>query len=807
MLIVSLVAIAVGCVGLLSYLRSSEQVAAITGERLQVIAQNRQVLLNDYIDDASRQLEIFADNPATAFVMSSFTSSYMAIDGDVRAVLQHAFIERATIPIDQRGELGEPDDGSLYAASHTRFHPSLRLTADAAKVADLYLIDRQGEIIYTVQKSADFAASLADPTLVDGPLSAVHARAMAAADALAFSRPGMPDKPGMTTQDFQFHVPIREPAMFIGRAVKTESGRVIGTAVFRLSNTLLKTIMQDPTGLARTGDAILVGPDGLLRSESRLSNGSSTLLTKVEGSEAATRALSGASGTMLGDDHLGRPALLAYQPISLGGQRVALIVSLENEEAFATARHLAKELAVTAIASLIIIALAGILYARSITRPLGQMAGLMQKLAGGDAGVAVVGAARGDEIGAMARAVEVFKRNAAEVQRLSVEQERHRAETKVQELRHHFDMAIDSTRQAIALFDTEDRLVACNAPYVDLHKDRSGKSPERSSIIGLTFQQALEIRLDTGIYGDVDDREQFIADRLIRFHGISDCAVILLSDGRWMQIDNRHTPDETVINVWTDITTLKAAEAQQRALEMQLQHSQRLEALGTMAGGIAHDLNNTLVPILGLTQLMGEMLPETGGEREILGVIVDAATRAKGLVRQILAFSRKEQGHRKVFDFAALVREALTMTRSAIPATIQIDHNIQDIPLVDGDEGQFHQVLVNLITNAAQAIGSGTGGVITITLGPAPDDPAAIRLTVQDSGCGMDEATRARIFEPFFTTKPVNEGTGLGLSVVHGIVSAHGGTISVASEPGQGCVFAMTLPIARENSEADTLAA
>jgi len=804
LLIFSLVLVAIGGVGLLSFQRSSEQVVAITGERLQVIAQNRQVLLDDYIVDASRQLEMFADNPATAFTMSSFTSSYMALDGDPRVVLQRAFTNRPTIPADRRDEAEDSDNGSLYAASHKRFHAGLQLTAEAARVADLYLIDRQGDIIYTVRKSTDFGALLTDPALAGGPLSAVHARAMAAADALAFGKPGMPDKPGVSMQDFQLHAPIGEAAMFIARAVKTESGRVIGTAVFRLSNTVLKTIMQDPTGLARSGDAILVGQDGLLRSESRLDTRAPTLLTKARASEAIPRALSGESGTMLGDDHLGRSALLAYRPIELGDHRVALIVSLEAEEAFAPVRRLAQELVITAAGCLIIVAFAGILYARSITRPLSQIVGLMGKLAGGDAGIAVVGAARGDEIGAMARAVEVFKRNTTDVQRLLIEQARQRSDAKVQVFRHRFEQAMDSALQAIALYDADDKLVACNASYVDLHKNLAGESPNRSAIIGLTFEQALHVRIDNGLYGVIEgDKAQFVADRGARFRSLNDYLSLQIADGRWMQIDSRHTPDGTVINIWTDITHIKAAEAQQRTLEAQLQHSQRLEALGTMAGGIAHDLNNTLVPILGLTQLMDEMLPETGGEREILGVIADAAMRAKGLVRQILAFSRKEQGERKVFDFTDLVREALTMVRSAIPATIRIDQDIHDVPPVDGDAGQLHQVLVNLITNASQAIGNGTG-VISVTLGMLQDDPTMMHLTVRDTGCGMDEATRARVFEPFFTTKPVNEGTGLGLSVVHGIVSAHGGTISVTSDIGQGCSFELTLPIAQPSIVSDS---
>jgi signal transduction histidine kinase len=318
------------------------------------------------------------------------------------------------------------------------------------------------------------------------------------------------------------------------------------------------------------------------------------------------------------------------------------------------------------------------------------------------------------------------------------------------------------------------------------------------SLLGLTFRAALELRMMAGLYAfDEIDREAFIAERVGRLRDDGQERTFQLRDGRWMQTLNRVTPDEGVIHVWTDVTGIKAAETQQRDLQDQLHHSQRLESLGTLAGGIAHDLNNTLVPILGLVELTAEVMAEGSSDRRNLEIVADAARHAKGLVGQILAFSRKEPGHLETFDLAQLVREALTLLRSAVPATIAIDRDIADVPPVRGDDGQLHQVIVNLVTNAAQAIGDDRG-VISVSLGSVERDGAApsVRLRVADTGCGMDEATRARIFEPFFTTKPVNEGSGLGLSVVHGIVTAHGGTISVASAIGQGTAFEMDLPIA-----------
>jgi signal transduction histidine kinase len=235
----------------------------------------------------------------------------------------------------------------------------------------------------------------------------------------------------------------------------------------------------------------------------------------------------------------------------------------------------------------------------------------------------------------------------------------------------------------------------------------------------------------------------------------------------------------------------------------QLQHSQKLEALGTLAGGIAHELNNTLVPILALTKTTARRLAADSRERANLNTVLRASERARDLVQQILAFSRKEMPTRQRVDAGAVVLETLKMLHASLPSTIRIDEKIGAAPPVLADPDQLYQIITNLVTNAAQAIG-GRIGTIAIDAGSAPVDCAAqasspmsgraFRLAVTDTGCGMDEATRRRIFELFFTTKPVGEGTGLGLAVVHGIVADHGGHIAVTSELGCGTCVEVFLP-------------
>jgi PAS domain S-box-containing protein len=246
---------------------------------------------------------------------------------------------------------------------------------------------------------------------------------------------------------------------------------------------------------------------------------------------------------------------------------------------------------------------------------------------------------------------------------------------------------------------------------------------------------------------------------------------------------------------------------ERQLLEGQLLQSQKLEAVGTLAGGIAHDFNNILTGIFGNAQMAQMDLSPDHAVQEWLQRIVQASQRAKSLVGQILTFSRRQRLQRQPLQLTAIVQEAMQLLRPTLPATIEIRTVLPPAcPPVLADPGQLHQVLVNLLTNAAQAIGPGAGR-IEIQVAAVEVDAEAVRqrpqlrtgrfvrLSVEDNGCGMDAATLARLFEPFFTTKPQGAGTGLGMAVVHGIVQRHDGAIVVYSEPGKGTNLMVYLPV------------
>jgi two-component system, NtrC family, sensor kinase len=262
------------------------------------------------------------------------------------------------------------------------------------------------------------------------------------------------------------------------------------------------------------------------------------------------------------------------------------------------------------------------------------------------------------------------------------------------------------------------------------------------------------------------------------------------------------------------LEALRAEEQSKLALERRLRQSQKLDALGTLAGGMAHEFNNILTPMIGLAKLTMRATPLDSVGHDNLQKVVESGERAKKLVGQVLNFSREKQRENKVVSLAAVVHEVLGILRPTAPSNVVIRDRLDATrDRVRADPTELHQVLMNLVVNATHAIKGRAGeidvGLVAVAL--APDEAAAlgvaggdyVRLSVKDNGSGMDDATKVRIFEPFFTTKGVGEGTGLGLAVVHGIVADHGGAIAVTSAAGQGTRFDVYLPIAAADANAN----
>jgi ABC-type amino acid transport substrate-binding protein/signal transduction histidine kinase/CheY-like chemotaxis protein len=255
-----------------------------------------------------------------------------------------------------------------------------------------------------------------------------------------------------------------------------------------------------------------------------------------------------------------------------------------------------------------------------------------------------------------------------------------------------------------------------------------------------------------------------------------------------------------------EITDRKRMEVEKEQLTEQLIYAQKMEAIGTMAGGIAHDFNNILMPIIGYAEMTLLRLEQGSESWKNLNQIISASSRAKELIRQILTFSRQTDHDSKPISLEPLVKETLKLMRSSLPSTIEIRESIDsNAGEIMGNPTQIHQLLMNLCTNARHAM-SDSGGLLTVSVdeirypdGTLSDDPQLepgcyVRLMVSDTGQGIRDSIQARILEPYFTTKAADGGTGLGLSVAHGIVKKHGGHLTFSSEVGKGTTFQILFP-------------
>ena len=270
-----------------------------------------------------------------------------------------------------------------------------------------------------------------------------------------------------------------------------------------------------------------------------------------------------------------------------------------------------------------------------------------------------------------------------------------------------------------------------------------------------------------------------------------------------------------IMGVSRDITERKRAEEEKARLEAQLVQAQKMESIGTLAGGIAHDFNNMLAAIIGYSELALDDLSDPEKASAEINEVIKAGGRAKNLVSQILTFSRKTEIKYSPLELSALIKESLKMLRSVIPTTIDIRSDIIKSGLVMSDPTQINQLIMNLCTNATHAMDE-TGGVLYVSLNRFNIEEMSARnldvspgpymkLSISDTGHGMTPDLMERIFEPYFTTKELGRGTGLGLSVVHGIVKSHGGAITCKSAPGKGTTFDIYLPERIVKSEAPIL--
>jgi len=366
--------------------------------------------------------------------------------------------------------------------------------------------------------------------------------------------------------------------------------------------------------------------------------------------------------------------------------------------------------------------------------------------------------------------------------------ERQRAEERL----HEQAALLDQARDAIVVRDLQGRIRYWNKSAERLYgwtaEEAIGRDVRQLVYQGLAeqFEQTEQSMLEQGEWSG--ELRQFTKD-----------GRELIAESRWTLVRDAEENPKAIFSINTDLT-------ERKKLEAQFLRAQRMESIGTLAGGIAHDLNNILSPILIGLQLLQTRLPDQDSQRW-LNILISNAERGGEMVKQVLSFARGVSGERINLQPKHLIREVVKMLQETLPKNIRIESKLpNDLGIITGDPTQLHQVLMNLCINARDAMPD--GGTLKVAAENTTIDKTYVQMqlaartgdhlwiTVSDTGHGIPPKIINQIFDPFFTTKPQGQGTGLGLSTVQGIVKGHGGFINVYSEVGKGSQFSVYLPLA-----------
>ena len=380
--------------------------------------------------------------------------------------------------------------------------------------------------------------------------------------------------------------------------------------------------------------------------------------------------------------------------------------------------------------------------------------------------------------------------------------QRRRMEAALLEEQAFVENILDTARVIILVLDREGRIVRFNRYTEELSGYRLDEVRGRDWFS--TFLPAENLLRTKALF------QKAVEGAGIHNHG--NVSALMKKDGSQYMIEWYYNSLKTPGGDVMGILSIGLNITEKMKLEAHLHQARKMEAIGTLAGGIAHDFNNILFPIVGHVEMLLEDISEESPFREGLLGIYHGALRARDLTKQILTFSRQEKGDLKLIKIEPVIREVLKLMRSTIPATIEIKERIEEgCGIIKADPVQIHQIVMNLAVNAYHAMEE-KGGDMTVGLAkvqpgefdlPDPDMKKGryVCLTLADTGMGMDKEVMGKIFDPFFTTKEKDKGTGMGLSVVHGIVHGLGGGIKVYSEPGRGTEFRVYLPLLKAASE------
>jgi PAS domain S-box-containing protein len=598
-----------------------------------------------------------------------------------------------------------------------------------------------------------------------------------------------------------------QPTLTFSTPIKDPDGQRLGVAAAHLHLNQMDEVILERAGLGDTGETYLVDKFNVFVSARRFGR---VDFPRGVHSPGIDTAVQGKNGHGLYQNYAGVPVVGVYR--WLEEQQLALLAEVSEREAFAPARRLGWSIFFTGLIVSLLLAFGVFLLARQIARPVLAVTDASARVTSGDFSFRAP-VLTDDEVGDLARSFNQMTDRLQDLYQALKRSEEH--------FRTVFELSPDGitvTRKCDGTFVTvnqsfaeitgysQEELLGRSVVDTGLWESLAEKDPFRD-VANADSQTATEVKFRCK---DGNQRFGMLSTQVITLDGEAYLVSILhdITVRRQAEVGLRNHARE----LQQRLVEIKLAEEEKLTLQDQLQEVQKMEAIGTLAGGIAHDFNNILSAVIGYTELALMDLPKNTPAYHHLFQVIKAGRRAKELVQQILTFSRQSEQDLKPVQVKLIVKEALKLLRASLPATIEIKRDLRSESTVLADPIRMHQVVINLCTNAAHALRP-KGGLVEVKLSDVEVDAdystnhpeltpgRYVKLTVSDTGHGMTPQIQERIFDPFFTTKEKGEGTGMGLSVVHGIVKSSGGSITVHSESGKGTSFNVFLPIIEMQAE------
>ena len=663
-------------VGVASYIIGANAMDKQARQNLSTLAFERSNQLAAYLASVQADLVATAQADATIQALRDFAGAWLQIkEPDPAAALRHVYVASNPHPADQRLLLDTPDTKFTYATPHTKVQPHFRAQITAAGYSDLYLFDPKGMLVYSTTKQDDFATSFVDGPYFTTALAEVMTRAQA-----------IETPTDVAVADFSIYPVAGAPIAFFAKPVFNAQGRKIGVLAFGLPASKLAAVIDNRTGLGQTGEMVIVGADGIVRSDSPFT-AESDILTQIFRSTAIDAALAGTPTVDTLPNLRGAESLIAAVPVSVPGINWSLAAAMQSAEVFAPIAEIRNGMLLVAALLLGVVAVAGFVFSRTITTPISRLTSTMQALAQGELDSAVPGTGRADELGAMAKAVEVFKQNALKVtemtqdERIAAEQRRIDRTDMMQQLQSAFGKVVDaasagdfSQRVPARFSDVELNTLAGSVNALVETVDRG--TSETAGVLSALAQTDLTQRVTgeySGAFGQLKDDTNAVAEKL------TDIVTRLRDTSRALK-----TATGEILSGANDLserTTRQAATVEETSATMEqlatnvLANAQRARQASEMAGSLTRTAEESGAVMTQATEAMQRITTSSGKISNIIGLIDDIAfqTNLLALNASVEAARAGEAGK----GFAVVAVEVRRLAQSAAEASAEIKVLIQ----------------------------------------------------------------------------------------------------------------------------------